>query len=137
MNERPNWKLKLLYDGKCPFCVREIRWMSRLDKKGAFAFDDISRPDFDAGQFGLTMDQVMGVMHGILPDGRIITRVEVFRQAYRLLGFGWLVAPTAWPILNRLADWGYGWFARYRVPLGRLLGGSACANGRCSVGKNI
>ena len=134
MENKPNWKLKLLFDGGCPFCAIEARWMQRRDRHGQLAFEDISKPDFDAAGYGLTRTQVMGVMHGIYPDGRIITKVEVFRQAYRLIGLGWLLAPTGWPGLRTLSNWCYELFARYRVPLGRLLGARPCENGSCTIG---
>lgn len=127
------WQLKLLYDGACPFCVREARWLRHRDRHGRLAFEDISLPGFDAAKYGLTREQVMGVMHGVLPDGRIITRVEVFRRAYGLVGLGWLLAPAGWPGLRRLADWGYERFARNRVWLGRRLGARACPAGTCAA----
>ena len=108
--------------------------MQRRDQRGQLAFEDISKPGFDAAGYGLTQTQVMGVMHGIYPDGRIITKIEVFRQAYRLIGLGWLLAPTGWPVLRTLSNWGYELFARYRVPLGRLLGVRPCENDSCTVG---
>ena len=134
VENKPHWKLKLLFDGSCPFCAREARWMKRRDQRGQLAFEDISQPDFDAASHGLTRAQVMGVMHGIYPDGRIITKIEVFRQAYWLMGLGWLLAPTGWPILRILSNRGYELFARYRVPLGRLFGAPPCENGSCTIG---
>jgi predicted DCC family thiol-disulfide oxidoreductase YuxK len=129
-----NWQFKLLYDGECPMCRREADWLRRRSRDGRLAFEDISAPEFDAARYGLTSAQVMGVMHGVFPDGRIVTKVEAFRQAYQLVGLGWLLAPTRWPLLRNLADWGYEWFARNRVTIGRLFGGQKpCANGRCSV----
>ena len=133
MKIQPDWKLKLLFDGGCPFCVMEARWLQRRDKNGQLNFEDISRPDFDASRYGLTPSQVMGAMHGVLPDGRIITKVAVFREAYQLVGLGWLLAPTGWPLLRTIAGWGYELFARYRVPLGRWFGGRRCESGVCAV----
>jgi hypothetical protein len=46
----------------------------------------------------------MGVMHGVFPDGRIVRKVEAFRQAYRAVGLGWLLAPTGWPLLRQVFD---------------------------------
>lgn len=127
------WKFKLLYDGQCPMCRREANWLMRRNRAGRLAFEDISAPDFDPARYGLTQAQVMGVMHGVFPDGRIVTKVEVFRQAYQLVGLGWLLAPTRWPILRGLANWGYEKFARHRVAIGRFLGGDACETGRCNL----
>ena len=108
--------------------------MQRRDKHGALAFEDISKPDFDPAPYGLAREQVMGVIHAVLPDGRIITKLEVLRQAYRLIGLGRIVAPTGWPGFRLPANWGYELFARHRVPLGRLLGGRTCRGGSCAVG---
>ncbi|MHC4402482.1 MAG: hypothetical protein ACYTG0_22695 [Planctomycetota bacterium] len=58
--------------------------------------------------------------------------MEAVREAYRSVGLGWLVAPTRLPLLRHLSGCIYGLFARYRVPLGRLLVGD-CAGGSCAV----
>jgi predicted DCC family thiol-disulfide oxidoreductase YuxK len=128
-----NWQLKLLFDGQCPFCRREVAWLKRRDHGGKLAVEDISMPGFDATRYGLTQREVEGVMHGIFPDGRIVTRVATFRAAYRLVGLGWLIAPTAWPGLCWVADKGYDWFARHRVRIGSWFGGPKCENGSCRI----
>ena len=119
MNDGP---FKVLYDGQCPFCRREVEWLKRRDRHGRLVTEDISSPDFQAEPYGLSQTQVRGVMHGVLPDGRIVRRIEAIREAYRVVGLGWLVAPLSWPILGWLADIAYGVFARNRVALGRLFG---------------
>lgn len=129
-----HWHLKVLYDGQCPFCLLEVRWLGRWNSLGYLAFEDISDPAFDPGNYGLTDEQVMGTLHGVLSDGTIIRGVEVFRQAYRALGLGWLVAPTGWPVLRPLFDTAYRLFARHRVRLGALIG-RRCQNGTCSLRK--
>jgi predicted DCC family thiol-disulfide oxidoreductase YuxK len=96
-------------------------------------FEDISDPSFDPGSYGLTNEQVLGTLHGVLFDGTVITGVAVFRQAYTALGFGWLLAPTGWPVLRPLFDGGYRLFARHRVQIGALIR-RGCQNGTCSVG---
>ena len=128
-----DWQFKLLYDGECPMCRREVSWLKRRDRAGRLAIEDIAAPGFDPTRYGLTREQVMGVMHGVYPDGRIVTRLDAFRQAYQLIGLGWLLAPTRWPGLKWLADRGYEWFARNRVAIGRYLGRSHCETGRCHV----
>lgn len=127
-----SWKLKLLFDGECPFCQREIAWMSKRNKKGYLAFEDITSPNFDPNAYGLTQTAVMGVIHGVFNDGRIIKKVEVFIEAYRLLGLAWLVAPLSWPIVGSMAKLGYEIFARYRVRLGTLMGARSCRDQACN-----
>lgn len=126
-----NWKLKLLFDGACPFCRREIAWMEKRNKNGYLAFEDISASDFHANRYGLTQESVMGVIHGVLHDGRIIKKVDVFIEAYRLLDLAWLVAPLSWPGVRFIANRGYEIFARYRVPIGHFLGARSCQSNTC------
>jgi predicted DCC family thiol-disulfide oxidoreductase YuxK len=74
----------------------------------------------------------MGVIHSVYPDGRLISKLPVFREAYRAIGLGWLLAPTAWPGLRPLANLGYEWFTRHRLTIGRLFGRN-CDTGTCAL----
>jgi predicted DCC family thiol-disulfide oxidoreductase YuxK len=125
-------RFKLLYDGECPFCRREIHWLQRHDRDGHLAFEDVTAPEFDPARYGTTREELLRVMHGVFPDGRIVSKFEVFRHAYRAVGLGWVVAPTGWPLLRWLFDLLYLQFARHRVRLGRIFGRS-CASGSCRV----
>jgi predicted DCC family thiol-disulfide oxidoreductase YuxK len=126
------WRFKVLYDGECPFCRIEVRWLSRLNRAGHLALEDIAAPDFDPSRYEATLPELMGSIHGVFPDGRKTRGMETFRQAYRAVGLGWLLAPTGWPGLRQLFDAMYTAFARSRVRMGRLFG-RACVSDRCSV----
>jgi predicted DCC family thiol-disulfide oxidoreductase YuxK len=126
------WHFKILYDGECPLCRREARFLQRRNRHGRLAFENIAAPDFDPAVYGATREQLMGVIHGVFPDGRMVTKVAVFRAAYRAVGLGWLLAPTAWPGLRWLADCGYEWFARHRLAIGKLFG-RVCEADACAV----
>jgi predicted DCC family thiol-disulfide oxidoreductase YuxK len=80
----------------------------------------------------LNREEVTRVLHGVKPDGTVIKGMEAVRQAYEAVGLGWVLAPTRLPGLRRLSDLFYGWFARNRLALGRLLG-PTCSNGHCAV----
>jgi predicted DCC family thiol-disulfide oxidoreductase YuxK len=124
-------ELIIFIDGECPLCLREARMLQRRDRRrGRLRMIDITHPSFDPSRYGRTMDQVMGAIHGRLPDGTMITGMEVFRRAYAAVGLGWLLAPTGWPGLRQLFDRLYAWFARNRL---RLTGrGNACTD-RCRL----
>jgi predicted DCC family thiol-disulfide oxidoreductase YuxK len=128
----PERRYKLLYDGQCPICRREAAWLRRRDRDGNLALEDIADPAFDPAQYGLTKEEVVGVLHGVLPDGRVVRRVEAIRQAYRAVGLGWLVPPTRLPVVRWALDCLYGVFARNRVRLGRLFG-RPCEGGACTA----
>ena len=131
MDATNKWMFEVFYDGDCPLCMREITMLQRLDrKKNNLRFTNISPADFNAEETtGLDYNTLMDEIHGRLPDGTIVTGVEVFRQLYGAVGLGWLTAPTRWPGLRQLSDAAYQTFAKNRLKLtGRCEpDGNACA----------
>jgi predicted DCC family thiol-disulfide oxidoreductase YuxK len=122
--------IKVLYDGECPLCAREIAFLRRRDRRGRIDFEDIAAPGFDPARYGLDHEAVMSRIHGVLPGGTVIEGVEVFRRLYASVGLGWLVAPTRWPILSGLFERAYRVFARNRLRwTGRA--DAACTSDRC------
>ncbi len=101
--------------------VKLLGWRNKT-KMAILAFEDIAAPDFDPTSYRLTKEKVMGVIYGFFHDGRIIKKVEVFIEVYRLLGLGCLVAPFSWPVIHSIANIAYEIFARYRIPFGNFLG---------------
>ena len=110
-----SFAIKVLYDGECPLCAREIAFLRRRNRRGLIAFEDIAEPGFDAARYGLDQATVMSRIHGVRPDGAVIEGVEVFRRLYGAVGLGWLVAPTRWPVLRGLFERAYRVFARNRL----------------------
>ncbi len=122
------YDVEVFYDGGCPLCRREIATLQRWDSRGRIVFTDIDQPEFQADQLGKTHAELMAQIHGRLPDGTLITGVEVFRRLYAAVGLGPLVAVTRLPGLSHLLNWGYGLFARNRL---RLT--SRCTNETCRI----
>ena len=122
--------IKVLYDGDCPLCAREIAFLRSRNRRGLIAFEDIAAPGFDAARYGLDQRTLMSRIHGVLADGTVIEGVEVFRRLYTAIGLGWLVAPTRWPLLRGLFERAYRVFARNRL---RWTGreDALCAPDRC------
>lgn len=108
--------ITVLYDGGCSVCAREARFWRKRDRHHRLHLVDISADDFEAGDYGLSNAAVQSQMHAILPGGRVVTAVEAFRQIYRALGMGWLLAPTGWPIIRPIADAFYRFFAKHIRP---------------------
>ncbi|HHP7244249.1 MAG TPA: thiol-disulfide oxidoreductase DCC family protein [Elainellaceae cyanobacterium] len=115
----PSWEIKLLYDGECPLCLREVEFLKRRDAgQGRIAFVDISDENYDPEQHeGIDFESAMGQIHAVLPDGTVITDLEVFRRVYEILGIGWIYAPTRLPILRPIANAIYGIWAKWRLAL--------------------
>lgn len=114
-----SWKIKLLYDGECPLCVREVNFLTQKDEgRGVVNFVDIADLTYDPqDNAGIDFATAMGRIHAVLPDGTVIKNVEVFRRVYEELGMGWIYAITRLPVLGAIADWLYGIWADWRLKL--------------------
>jgi predicted DCC family thiol-disulfide oxidoreductase YuxK len=120
--------VEVFYDGDCPLCMREIRMLMRRDRRERIVFTDIAAPGFDPAAHGTDRDTLMARIHGRLADGTAIEGVEVFRQLYTAIGFGWLVAVTRVPGISHLCRLGYHLFAKNRLRLtGRCAPDGSCA----------
>jgi predicted DCC family thiol-disulfide oxidoreductase YuxK len=113
--------LTLLYDGGCPICSWEIHNLMRRDRYGLLGFIDIQSPEFDAAVYDVTLEALMGRMHGITADGRMLVGVETLIESYRAVGWWWAYLPLS-IVPSRFADLAYGWFADHRHELSRCFG---------------
>lgn len=115
----PTWRIKLLYDGACPLCVREVNFLRKRDAgRGLVSFVDIAEDHYSPQENGgVDFETAMGRIHAVLPDGTVIKNVEVFRQVYEVLGMGWVYAITKLPVIGFIANVLYGLWAEYRLPL--------------------
>lgn len=119
VSEQPSWQIKLLYDGECPLCVREVNFLRKRDAgQGKVAFVDIADDDYSPeANGGVDFETAMGRIHAVLPDGNVIKNVEVFRQVYEILGMGWIYAATKLPVIGFIVDTLYKIWADWRLAL--------------------
>jgi predicted DCC family thiol-disulfide oxidoreductase YuxK len=119
LSKKPTWKIKLLYDGECPLCVREVNFLTKKDAgRGIIKFVDIASLDYDPqDNGGIDFATAMGVIHAVLPDGTILKNVEVFRQVYEQLGLGWVYGITKIKVIGAIADWLYKIWANWRLKI--------------------
>lgn len=124
----PVWEVQVFFDGACPLCQREIRWLRWMDARRRIDFVDLADPAFDAAALGVDMETLMARIHARLPDGGWIEGVEVFRRLYGAVGFRWLVPLTRLPGVSHLLEWGYRRFAANRLKwTGRCSEEKGCA----------
>ena len=114
-------RYRLLYDGACPLCSREVLALHRRNPDAIEAVD-IMAADFDSAAYGLSAEQVRAALYGIKPDGTVTVGMASLREAYRLAGVGWLLAWTGWWPARPACDAFYRWFARNRMGISRALG---------------
>lgn len=117
--EQPSWQIKLLYDGECPLCVREVNFLRKRDAgRGKVAFVDIADDEYTPeANGGVDFETAMGRIHAVLPDGTVIKNVEVFRRVYEILGMGWIYAATKLPVIGFIVDTLYEIWADWRLAL--------------------
>lgn len=115
MTAPPAWEIEAFYDGACPLCTREVEFLRRRDRRGRLRFTDFTAPGFDPAVIGATPEALMARMHGRLPDGTLVSGVEVFRRMYDAIGWRWLVAISRWPLVRTLCERVYALFARHRL----------------------
>ncbi len=114
-----SWRVKLLYDGDCPLCMREVRFLQKKDAgRGLVKLVDIADNNYNPNQHcGVNYKTAMGRIHAILPDGKILTDIEAFRYVYEVLGMGWVYAVTKVPVVGKIANWVYSIWAKLRLSL--------------------
>lgn len=124
------YPLTVFYDGDCPICAREIRLLERLNRRHLVRFVDFADPAYDPRRTGLGRVELGRVIHARWADGAILVGLEVFREVWSAVGFGFLARLSRLPGVNRLLIRGYDWFARNRL----WLTGRAAAGGRSFAG---
>ncbi len=117
-----DFAIKLLYDGECPLCVKEVNFLRRRNDRFAPAtpvvFVDIAEDAYSAADNGnIDYETAMGRIHGITSDGRVLVGVEVFREVYSAIGLGWVYAATRLPGVGAVVEWVYGIWADRRLQL--------------------
>lgn len=124
--------VKVLYDGLCPICVTEIRFLQFLQKKRSDRVDfiDISLPGYDGAKYkDVSYEMAMEEMHVIDEKDEVHRGVPAFAVMYSAVGLGWVARFMMWPPVRPLMDKSYAIFARNRLKwTGR---GEECATGRC------
>lgn len=137
MSSIPEFPLRILYDGACPICSREVEHYRRLDHAARLVPVDISAPGFDPGPYGIPLQVLMSDLHAIDRCGEIYRGVEAFLAIWRAfperMTCRLLAAAVSLPALKLVARSVYRGFARIRPRLPGRKGG--CAAGVCRIGK--
>ena len=112
-----DFKLTFLYDGACPLCLRETKFLKKKDSSKFIKFVDISNNYMPENFKNISYIEAMTNLHGILSSGEIIYGVDVLAYSYELVGLGWIYYPTKLPILSNFIRFVYKYWARYRLKL--------------------
>lgn len=116
-------KLTLFHDGNCPLCGAEIAQLRKSDRHGLLCFEDIHAPDFRDRFPHLDPSAADRVLHGQLEDGTMLYGLDVTVRAWTSVGRHRWLRVLRWPLVGRVADLGYRFFARHRHLISLLLTG--------------
>jgi len=116
--QHPAWKVNMLYDSECPLCVHEVKFLEKRDRNSYVKFTDINALDYDPALNGhVTYEEGMKKIHAVLTDGTVINGVPAFEKIYDIIGLGWVYGFTKIPVLLRLSEAVYDFWARHRMRL--------------------
>ncbi|CAM4680834.1 unnamed protein product [Leuciscus chuanchicus] len=84
--------VRVLYDGECPICVKEISFLQFVQRNRAEKVDfvDISLPEYDGTKYGVSYEIAMEEMTVIDTNNKIHRGVPAFTVMYSAVGLGWL-----------------------------------------------
>lgn len=124
--------IRVLYDGECPICVKEISVLQFLQRNRAdqVHFVDISLPEYDESKYeGVSYEMAMEEMTVIDEKNKIHRGVPAFTVMYSAVGLGWLGTFISLPLFRPIMERAYGVFARNRL---KWTGREDCTTGRCA-----
>jgi predicted DCC family thiol-disulfide oxidoreductase YuxK len=122
-------RLLLVFDGGCGVCSQSVSWLARHDPAGRIE----ALPSQDPGvldRLGLSRQDADESVWLLQPDGRRLRGAAAVNRVILELWprFGRAVARLyAVPVLRRLEERAYAWFAAHRGQV------SACRIGRCAA----
>ncbi len=115
----------VLYDGRCPLCLRSVAALKRLDWRRRLAYADARDPAHLPA--GFDPRRLLEEMHVVTPGGRVSHGFAAFRRLAWLLPPLWPLVPLLYlPGVPALGQRTYLWVARNRFHLVPCHGGS-CA----------
>jgi predicted DCC family thiol-disulfide oxidoreductase YuxK len=114
--------LTLYYDGRCRLCLAEVHFLTARNRRGLLSFVDINHQGFGEAGHPVSCAAAMAQMHGRLGNGQLLTGVPVFAAAYQRADLAFLAWCLSRVWTRPILDLGYGWFARYRHSISRVIG---------------
>ena len=111
-------KLIFLFDGGCPLCIRETKFLKKRDVSNKINFVDINTDNYFPSLYrDISYEQAMSNLHGILENGDIIKGLDVLAYSYQLVGLGWVYYPLKIDFLAPILRLVYQYWAKYRLKI--------------------
>ena len=134
MPNKPEFPLRVFYDGSCIVCATEIEHYLRQDHGGRLVAVDIAAPGFDPAPLQIPLERFMYEPHVVDRNGVVFRGVEAFQAIWQAFPYsalyGALSSVTSFPLVNPIARLLYKCFARIRPYLPKKNG---CHSGTCRI----
>ncbi|QFU06641.1 hypothetical protein FIU82_16750 (plasmid) [Pseudoalteromonas sp. THAF3] len=123
--------ITLFYDAQCPLCVAEMRKLKKADMQDEVQLVDIHDSHTMAAYPQVQFSAANRILHAVDEQGQLYLGLDATVRVWRQVGKMRWLAVLRWPVIKWFADIAYRLFARYRLPVSRLLMPSQCANNQC------
>ena len=111
-------KFVFLFDGGCPLCLRETKFLKNKDFSNKINFIDINSDSYNPSLYkDISYNEAMSNLHGILENGDTIKGLDVLAHSYKLIGLGWVYYPLKIDFLAPLLRLFYKIWAKYRLKI--------------------
>lgn len=94
----------LYYDGQCPLCAKEIRFLQKK-QTGQLAFADIHQ--YSAADLPAERSDMLKRLHLQTADQQWQIGLDATVTAWAHTPYGWAFKPLRWPVVRNIADWFY------------------------------
>jgi len=124
----------VIYDGKCVFCLGQVRNLKKFDGKDNLAFMSLHDPAVAERYPDLTYEQMMKQMYVVNQAGQRFGGSAAIRYLTRRLRRLWWAAPlTHIPFTLPIQQWFYDQVAKRRYKIANKDGLADCEDGTCAV----
>jgi predicted DCC family thiol-disulfide oxidoreductase YuxK len=110
----------VLYDADCGFCRASVAALLAFDRAGRVLPEAIQSREGQRLLVDIPPDRRLDTAHIVLPDGQVRSGGDGLAPLARLLPGGTPIAVVA-SALAAPTRWAYGWVARHRSGLSRLV----------------
>lgn len=122
--------LTIVYDGECPFCVRQIERIRGWDRAGRFAYVPRQSEGLAERFPQLACEDFSSGLRAVRADGSVAVGAEaVYEIARRLPRWRWVAWVYRVPVVRGVCDRAYGWVAARRERSRAVCPPQGCASG--------
>jgi predicted DCC family thiol-disulfide oxidoreductase YuxK len=83
--------IKILYDGNCGLCSKEIKYYKKIDNRNVFEWINVYTDDIYLKKLGILKSEALMELHAIDKKGNVYKGVDSFILIWKNLSFLWSI----------------------------------------------